>query len=93
VGADLESILDLLAEKVAEKVRIKMTQPGQSAGAPVQRRLFSVADAAKYIGRTEDAVRHMIDSGKLPVVRIDTRISLDKEDLDELIRYSKQNSS
>jgi len=92
LGVDFESILDRLAEKVADKVRIKMLQTGHaSAGTAVQRRLFTVADAARYIGRTEDAVRHMIDSGKLPVVRIYTRISLDKEDLDDLIRQSKKN--
>ena len=83
-----DALFENWAEKIAEKVAARLAQ---SDTVTPKQKLFSVERAAEYIGRTEDAVRHMIASGKLPVVRIDTRISLDKEDLDTLIRHGKQN--
>ena len=87
MSMDLDDLLDSLAEKVAEKVTVKLAQA--EATGPRQK-LFSVEQAATYLGRTPEAVRHMITSGKLTAVRIDTRISLDKEDLDKLIHESKE---
>jgi len=83
-----DALFETWAEKIAEKVVARLSK---SDAATPRQKLFSVERAAEYIGRSEDAVRHMIASGKLPVVRIDTRISLDKEDLDRLIHQSKQN--
>ena len=85
--SDLDDLLDSLAQKVAEKVTVRLAQA--EATGPRQK-LFSVEQAATYLGRTPEAVRHMISSGKLTAVRIDTRISLDKEDLDKLICQSKE---
>lgn len=54
-----------------------------------QTRLMDVEGAAIYLGRTEKAIRKLIDAGKLPVVRIDSRVCLDIRDLDRIIEEAK----
>jgi len=55
----------------------------------VPKRLFTLEEAGKYLGRTTWGVREMIYSGKIPCVRVDYRIMLDIRDLDKLIEQSK----
>lgn len=73
-------IIDALAELVAGRV-------AERGGA--SQRLFSVDDAATYLGRTKPAVQNLIAGGTLPVVRIDRRVMLDRQDLDRLIDECK----
>jgi len=49
----------------------------------------SVEQAAVYLGRTKEALQHLITSGKLPVVRADRRVFLDVRDLDEWVERNK----
>ncbi len=55
----------------------------------VKQRLFTVQQAALYLGRTVYALREIYYSGKLPVVKIDGRIFIDVQDLDRPIEQSK----
>ncbi len=55
----------------------------------LQKRLYSVEDAAIYLGRTVHAVRSLCYSGRLRVVKIDGRVFLDVNDMDMLIENSK----
>jgi excisionase family DNA binding protein len=80
----LHRFLDLLAEKMVAKQEERQWRNG-----PPARRLLSVEEAADYLGRSPAAVRHMIQSGKLPAVRIDRRVAVDIRDLDRLIEASK----
>ncbi len=58
---------------------------------PRVRRLLTVERAAEYLGFTENAVRHMIADGTLPVVRIGERgIRFDIDDLDAFIKARKK---
>ena len=83
----IEGLIDLLAERVAAKVRAELNQDG--AAASVRPRLLTVEQAALYLGRTKEALQHMIASGKLPAVRADRRIFLDTRDLDSWIENNK----
>ena len=83
-----EDLLDLLAERVARRVGARLTDPSAGVGP----RLLPVEQAAVYLGRSEDAIRHLISCGKLPVVRTDKRIFLDIQDLDRWIAENKQPS-
>jgi excisionase family DNA binding protein len=85
---NFEIVLEDLASRVADKL---VERIGALATAP-SRRLLTVDQAAEYLGRTREAVEHMIHSGKLPVVRIDKRVSLDVRDLDRLIEERKVDS-
>jgi excisionase family DNA binding protein len=86
-GFNLEQVLDSLAEKVANRLQEATANAAASAIRP---RLLTVEQAAAYIGRTKEAVQHMISSGKLPTVRSDRRVFVDLEDLDRWIREHKQ---
>ena len=86
VELKLDDLIDLLAERLAERVEAKLGDSEASAGS----RLLSVEQAASYLGMSEDAIRHLIACGKLPVVRADKRIFLDIQDLDRWISENKQ---
>jgi len=84
---DLETLLDALAERVAAKLRAELA--GNGSTGTVKTRLLSVEQAAVYLGRTKEAVQHMIAAGKIPAVRSDRRVFLDSEDLDRWIQNNK----
>jgi len=46
--------------------------------------LMSVRAAARYLGRTEKAVRHLYDRRILTPLRIDGRVFLDRREIDAL---------
>lgn len=52
-------------------------------------RLMDVDAAARYLSRSPNAVRKLIDAGKLPSVRIDRKVCLDVRDLDRVIEEAK----
>jgi excisionase family DNA binding protein len=85
-GLSFDAVMDALADRVAMKVRHELTQNGNSAVKP---RLLTTEQAAVYLGRTRDAVEHMIAAAKLPVVRADRRVFLDVRDLDRWIDSNK----
>ena len=53
------------------------------------KRLYTIEEAAMYLGRGKWGIRHLIDSGKLPHVRVDKRIHIDVEDMDRFIEQNK----
>lgn len=61
----------------------------QGKAASIGKRLLSVPEAAEYLGRTAWGIRGLIDNGKIPVVRFDRRVQIDRHDLDLLIERSK----
>jgi hypothetical protein len=79
-----ENILDALAERVADKLRHATKE------LEIKPRLLSVAQAALYLNRSENSVRHLISIGALPEVRLDGRVFLDVHDLDRAIEHAKQ---
>jgi len=83
-GFSLESLLDALADRVAERVSQKLGTARSTT------RLLSIEDAARYLGRSVEAVRHMVNAGKIPTVRGDRRTQIDLKDLDAWIAASKQ---
>ncbi len=59
----------------------------------MSRRLLTVREAAKYIGRTESAVRELVWNEKLPHIRCDRRVMLDIRDLDRWIDTNRVDSN
>ncbi len=72
-------------------MRAELLASGSGAG--VRPRLLTVEQAATYVGRSEDAVRHMIHAGKIPMVRADRRFYLDVEDLNRWIESNKEHTT
>lgn len=78
---NFDRVLDILADKVAK--RLSQDTSG------IQPRLLTIEQAAAYIGRTPEAMQHLASSGKIPTVRADRRVFIDRLDLDEWIRDNK----
>ena len=55
----------------------------------VLKRLYSVPEAAQYLGRSPWSVRHLIWSGQLPEVRAGRRVHLDIKDMEAFIEKNK----
>ena len=86
-----EPLIDSLVQAIADRVMAKI-RPELSGGVPssrVQPALFSVKEAAVYLGRSEQAVQHLIFQRDLPVVRVGRRVHLDRRDLDAWIEKNK----
>lgn len=55
----------------------------------ITKRLYTVQEAAEYLGRSVWSVRELIWAGRLPIVRVGRRIHLDLYDLDTFIEQNK----
>ncbi len=77
------SALDQYFEAFAARLERRIDQQTIPNGTP--KRLFTVPEAAEYLGRSENAVKLLIHRGKLPVTRIDSKSQIDKKALDKLI--------
>lgn len=81
----LDALADAIADAIAERVYQRLT----AAMARDKGRLLDVPTAAKYIGRTPSALRHIIAKGTIPCVRRDGRVQLDRQDLDNWLELGK----
>ena len=81
-----ELTFDRLLEVLAEKLAGKLSQ-GPSRLYP---RLMTIDQAAVYLaGRTREPCSTWSSSGKVPTVRADRRVFLDRNDLDRWIDENK----
>ena len=78
----------LVASQIASEVRALVAEQVETLP-KVQPMLFTVPQAAVYLGRTTKAVQHMIADGKLPLVRDGRRVMLHRPDLDAWIEANK----
>ena len=56
---------------------------------PLPKRLYSLPEAAHYLGRTLWSIRELIWKGSLPIVREGKRIFVDVNDLESYISKHK----
>ena len=54
------------------------------------KRLYSLPEAAIYLGRSDWSVRRLIWAGELPSVRAGGRVHVDVRDMDEFIEKFKE---
>ena len=85
---NLNTIMNAFSDLIAAKSSELMAESGRAA-VELRARLLTVEDAALYVGRTKKAVQHIVASGKLPIVKADRRVFLDRKDLDEWIERNK----
>ncbi len=83
----MDMMISQVAIQVAALLRVEFERLGSST---VQPALFDVQQAAVYLGRTEQAVQHLIFQKDLPVVRVRRRVHLHKVDLDAWIEKNKE---
>lgn len=53
------------------------------------KRLYSVAEASRYLGRSVWGIREMIYAGKIPYIKDGRRVLLDIRDMDTYIEDNK----
>lgn len=58
-------------------------------GGALNKRLYSVPEAAVYLGVSVDGIRYMIAIGRLAAVRHGRRVLVDIKDMDEFIERNK----
>ena len=63
--------------------QMKKADPG------ITKRLYSIQEAAVYLGRSTWSVREMIWAGKIPYIKDGKRIFVDIRDLDDWIERNK----
>jgi excisionase family DNA binding protein len=82
-----ESFVVALAAQIAARIIPELEQHN---GRPkVPSRLLTVKEAAAYIGRSEQAIQHLIHKRELIVVRTGRRVHIDRGDLDRWIEANK----
>jgi hypothetical protein len=77
----MNELADLVAERVLTALR---RQP------IIQPRLLNVEDVATMIGRSEKAVRHLLENGQLKNVSPDGRVQVDVKDIETWITNNKR---
>jgi len=60
-------------------------------GIPLSKRLYTLKEAAEYLGRSEWGMRELIWAGEIPVVKTEggRKIFLDVDDLNHFINRNK----
>jgi excisionase family DNA binding protein len=72
-----ESIADAIMERIEQKLAIK-------------KRIFSLDEAAEYLGLTRKALQQKVARGEIRPVEMDRLLRFDILDLDDYIRSSKR---
>ncbi len=70
---------------------VRNQQVGQAQGIanPLPKRLYTLSEAAHYLGRTLWSMRELIWRGSIPIVRERKRIFVDVRDLETYISKNK----
>jgi len=79
-----ERFVTALATEIAARITPQLQRRNGATN-----RLLSVKEAAAYIGRTEQALQHLIHKREIVVVRKGRRVHLDRNDLDRWIEANK----
>ena len=87
LALNLEAIVQAFADRVATRLVERL---GNLPATSAQPRLLTVQQAASYIGRTREAVTHMVSERRIPIVQSDRRVFIDRRDLDAWIDGNKR---
>jgi excisionase family DNA binding protein len=60
-----------------------------SSSVGLKKRLYTVPEAAEYLGRSVWSIRNLIRDGMIPSVRVQGHVHLDVADMEKLIEQSK----
>ena len=82
----IDALVEAIADRVVARVKAELSNLSTARVRPA---LLNVKEAAVYIGRSEQAVQHLIFQKDLPVVRIGRRVHIDRRDLDAWIEKNK----
>ena len=69
--------------------RNQAVKKAQGITNPLPKRLYTLSEAAHYLGRTLWSMRELIWAGKIPIVRDGKRIFIDIVDLEAWVQKNK----
>lgn len=75
---------DFFVDRIAEAVAARLQQMHGR-----RKRLFNLDEAAEYLGISEDALRDLVNQGRLRSVRPTRKVQFDVHDLDQFIEDLK----
>jgi excisionase family DNA binding protein len=84
-NTSIDALVDALADRIAARMEGK-----KGNGKTFRKRLLTIDEAAEYLGRTREAMQHLVSSGKMPTVRSDRRVFFDIHDLESWIERNKE---
>ena len=84
-NTSIDALIDALAERISAKIEEK-----KGNWKTFRKRLLTTDEAAEYLGRTREAMQHLVSSGKMPTVRSDRRVFFDIHDLESWIERNKE---
>lgn len=73
----IDTFTDLLAVKLSANINHEK--------GVVQQRLMGVPDGARYLGKTKQAIYHLVNQERIPYKRIGSRLYFDRLELDRWI--------
>ena len=73
----------------AQILEINSKSKVQRTRKPLHKRLFTIKEAAEYLGRSVYSMRSLIWAGKLPIIREERKIWLCIHDLDAWVERNK----
>ena len=76
-------------QQIATAIQNDFLQTQHAAISRLEPRLLTAAQAGEYIGRSEQAVRHLIFQRDIPAVRNGRCVRIDRKDLDAWIENNK----
>ena len=79
----IEINTDTIADAVADRLRDTVI---------VAPRLFTLEQAAIYLGLTKDALKAKVHLGMIPTVDLDKKLRFDRQDLDRIIEQNKRSA-
>lgn len=74
---------------INEDRELKQVRNTQGIAYPLAKRLYSLPEAANYLGRTLWSMRELVWKGSIPIVREKKRIFVDIQDLESYIASHK----
>ena len=80
---------DHFVTALATELAARINPQIQRRNGKPETRLLTVKEAATYVGRTEQALQHLIHKREIIVVRKGRRVHLDRTDLDRWIEANK----
>ena len=81
----VQSLATKLVAEITAQVLASTQARARTSGERVEARLLTVKEAAQYLARSEQAIRHLVFQRDLPVVRSGRNVRLDRRDLDRWI--------
>ena len=82
----MDAFVEAIAAEICRRLAPEISRMSPTV---IQPALLDVKQASIYLGRSEQAVQHLIFNKELPVVRVGRRVHLHRHDLDKWIEQNK----